>query len=157
MDCEDASASRQALEAAAMIGVNIDQVNVVLAAGLPSPLEFSVGIDLGAVTLGDINNEGNLVPAAVGDPVRQAMFLAELAAHQGSDVIATEKLCRVAGVPDTALRLETVGFWGTKIPVRVAERAAAVFGALDALIDVRASVGDMDAIMLATDQAGPTR
>lgn len=154
VDCDESTAARQALEASAMIGVNVDHVNSVLAAALPAPLAFSAGVDSGLVTLGDANVEGSLVLTAIGDVVRNAMGLTELAIRSRKDVIASETLCEAAGLPSTALSREKLMVWGHEVVLRVAEHSSSVFGALDSLIDVRAHTIELDTITLAGEQPG---
>jgi len=131
-------ASRQALEAIAMLRINVDHLNSVFEKDLRIPVEFVVGLDAGEATLGDVGHEDNIVFSAVGGVVRNAAHLLDLARLAPCEVMISEAVCTAAGLPTGTLTRREVVLPGTdhSLIARSADDAAALFGALDAIVDV---------------------
>ena len=71
-------ACRQALQAAALIGANIDELNRFLEHDLREPIRFGIGINGGEVIVGDIGYRDHMVFTALGDPVNVAARLQDM-------------------------------------------------------------------------------
>lgn len=130
-------ASRQALEAIAMLRINVDHLNSVFEKDLKIPVAFVVGLDAGEATLGDVGHEDKVEFSAVGSVVRNAAHLLDLARLTPCEVMISEAVCSAAGLPPAALTRRDVVLPGTdhSLVARSADDAAALFGALDAIID----------------------
>jgi adenylate cyclase len=63
------TACRQALQAAALIATNIDELNQFLSRNLLNPIRFGIGIHSGEVIIGDIGYRDHQVFTALGDAV----------------------------------------------------------------------------------------
>ena len=145
----DASrAARQAIDAAAMIGVNVEHLARLMGEGAPIP--FVVGIDIGVATMGDLSIGDEVAYTAVGGVVRNAAAFCDLARAYGCEAVYGEALHRAAGLPEALIerRTTTATGLGRKIEVRCTP-VAALFGALDALADA-AIVGAGSQATLAT-------
>ncbi|TGE01067.1 2Fe-2S iron-sulfur cluster-binding protein [Methylobacterium nonmethylotrophicum] len=131
---DPARSCRQALHAAAMIGVAIEHMARLLGG---APVGFVVGIQDGVVTLGDLGHGDEVAFTAVGAAVRDAADLCQVARREGAQVVVTESVCQRAEVPPGALPSGEVTLPGTGRPLRacVVPDAHGVFGALDAIAD----------------------
>src|SRR5882724_100912 len=72
------TACRQALEAAAMIAANVDELNKFLQHDLREPIRFGIGINGGEVIVGDIGYRDHMVFTALGDAVNVAARLQDM-------------------------------------------------------------------------------
>ena len=72
------TACRQALRAAAMIAVNVDELNQFLSHDLREPIRFGIGIHGGEVIIGDIGYRDHMVFTALGDAVNVAARLQDM-------------------------------------------------------------------------------
>jgi adenylate cyclase len=132
---DPANACRQAIEATALLSANLDHLNGLLAR--ENPIRFVVGLHAGEVTLGEIGLRDDLAFTAVGGAVRDATALLDLARLMTCEVLVSEHVCAQAGVRRGVLAesLVTLPGGARTMEVRTAERAAMVFGALDAIVD----------------------
>jgi len=141
LDKDLPAASRQALEAVAMTKVSVDHLNETFKADVPEPIRFVVGMHSGSVTLGEVGYQDDVVFSAVGGVVRDAAHLLDLARLVPCDALISETVCAAAGLPAHVLTRRELTLPGSDraIAVRAAADAAALFGALDALVDVSAN------------------
>ena len=96
--CDPATASRQALRAAAMIATNIEELNEAMKHDLPDPIRFGIGIHGGEVIIGDIGYRDHMVFTALGDSVNVAARLQDLTKNLGCEVIVSHDICTMAGL-----------------------------------------------------------
>ena len=141
LDKDLPAASRQALEAVAMTKVSVDHLNDTFKEDLAEPIGFVVGMHAGSVTLGEVGYQDDVVFSAVGGVVRDAAHLLDLARLMPCDALISETVCAAAGLPAHVLTRRELTLPGSdrRMPVRAAADAAALFGALDALVDVSAN------------------
>lgn len=124
------SACRNAVEAAALIGRNIGHLNRELAETRRSPIRFGIGINGGEVIIGDIGYGENITFAALGDAVNVSARLQELSKEFQCEVVMSDEVYRMSGLPQDLLPEKEVALRGRSIPVVV--RTATVAERLDA-------------------------
>src|SRR6201999_2826491 len=90
--CSRAEACRQALRAAAMIAVNVDELNKFLAHDLREPIRFGIGIHGGEVIVGDIGYRDHMVFTALGDAVNVAARLQDMTKSVGCEDLVPEEV-----------------------------------------------------------------
>ncbi len=93
-------ACRQALRAAAMIAVNVDELNQFLEHDLREPIRFGIGIHGGEVIVGDIGYRDHMVFTALGDAVNVAARLQDMTkslACEAVDLRRSPRHRRLAG------------------------------------------------------------
>jgi adenylate cyclase len=78
LDVDPATASRQALRAAAMVASNVEYMNHAFASELQVPIQFGIGIHGGEVIIGDIGFRDHTVFTALGDAVNVAARLQDM-------------------------------------------------------------------------------
>lgn len=122
---DPATASRQAIEAAALIAQNVNDLNALLCSDLTEPLCFGVGIHGGEVIVGDIGSPGHVVFTALGDPVNVTARLQDLTKTLGCEVILSDEVRRLAGLPEDCLPLTEVTMRGRTEPMLVRSAQAA--------------------------------
>src|SRR6201999_396858 len=96
--CSRAEACRQALRAAAMIAVNVDELNKFLAHDLREPIRFGIGIHGGEVIVGDIGYRDHMVFTALGDAVNVAARLQDMTKTLICEAIISEEVRITAGL-----------------------------------------------------------
>jgi adenylate cyclase len=134
-------ACRQALRAAAMISVNIDELNQFLSHDLREPIRFGIGIHGGEVIVGDIGYRDHMVFTALGDPVNVAARLQDMTKSLSCEALISEEVRVTAGLGSDDLPQREVDIRGRADPMKV--RVVAEAKALAALVDARAhSQGD---------------
>src|SRR5260370_6469875 len=97
------AACRQALKAAAMIAINVDELNQYLNHDLREPIRFGIGIHGGEVIIGDIGYRDHMVFTALGDAVNVAARLQEMTKSLACEAIVSEELRVPAGLPAVVL------------------------------------------------------
>ena len=112
-------ACRQALRAAAMISVNVDELNRFLSHDLREPIRFGIGIHGGEVIIGDIGYRDHMVFTALGDAVNVAARLQDMTKSLGCEVIASEEVRITAGLAEDALPQQEVTIRGRSEPMIV--------------------------------------
>jgi adenylate cyclase len=144
LETAPAVACRQALEAAAMTAVSLDHLNSLLAPDLREPLRFVVSLHVGDAVLGEVGVRDELAFSAVGGMVRDASALLDLARATGYEVMASEDVCRAAGLASGVLQSEIVTLPGQdrRMAVRLAKDAVQIFGALDSIVDDATTTSD---------------
>jgi adenylate cyclase len=127
------TACRQALKAAAMIAINIEELNQLLAHDLPEPIRFGIGIHGGEVIVGDIGYRDHMVFTALGDAVNVAARLQEMTKSLACEVMISEELGVTAGLPAEAFPQREIEIRGRAKPmtVRYVADAKALVGLVD--------------------------
>jgi adenylate cyclase len=107
LDVDPATASRQAMRAAAMVAANVEYMNHEFASELQEPIQFGIGIHGGEVIIGDIGFRDHTVFTALGDAVNVAARLQDMTKTLDCTVVVSEEVCRNAGVaPDRLTRTD---------------------------------------------------
>jgi adenylate cyclase len=119
------TACRQALQAAAMIAANVDELNQFLSHDLREPIRFGIGIHGGEVIIGDIGYRDHMVFTALGDAVNVAARLQDMTKSLGCEVIVSEEVCKTAGLSADALPNRQVEIRGRSEPMIVGSVASA--------------------------------
>ena len=113
------TACRQALQAAAMISANIDELNRFLSHDLREPIRFGIGIHGGEVIIGDIGYRDHMVFTALGDAVNVAARLQDMTKNLACEVILSEEVRTTAGLPGDQLPQQEVAIRGRAEPMIV--------------------------------------
>jgi adenylate cyclase len=127
------TACRQALRAAAMIAVNVDELNRFLSHDLREPIRFGIGIHGGEVIIGDIGYRDHMVFTALGDAVNVAARLQDMTKILACEAIVSEEVRTTAGVAEDALPQQQVTIRGRSEPMIV--RSVNEAKALSALVN----------------------
>ena len=91
-------ACRQALQAAALIAANIEELNRSLSHDLVKPIGFGIGIHGGEVIIGDIGYRDHQVFTALGDAVNVAARLQDMTKSLSCEVILSEEVYKTAAL-----------------------------------------------------------
>jgi adenylate cyclase len=113
------TACRQALKAAAMIAVNVDELNEFLSHDLREPIRFGIGIHGGEVIIGDIGYRDHMVFTALGDAVNVAARLQDMTKNFACEAIVSEEVFTTAGLQADALPKQQVEIRGRTEPMIV--------------------------------------
>jgi adenylate cyclase len=97
------TACRQALRAAAMIAVNVEELNQFLKHDLHEPIRFGIGLHGGEVIIGDIGYRDHMVFTALGDAVNVAARLQDMTKVFECEAIVSEAVRVAAGLAADAL------------------------------------------------------
>jgi adenylate cyclase len=136
LDTDPATASKQALYAAAMVAGNVDHLNSLMAEAESNPIRFGIGIHAGEVIIGDIGYRENVVLTALGDTVNITARLEEMTKELGCGVVMSDDVRKAAGIAVDAMPSAEVVIRGRADPliVRTVASAAALPGFLDTSI-----------------------
>jgi adenylate cyclase len=126
------TACRQALQAAAMIATNVDELSQFLKHDLREPIRFGIGIHAGEVIVGDIGYRDHMVFTALGDAVNVAARLQDMTKSLACEAIVSATVFETAGVAADALPAHDVAIRGRVEPMIV--RAIADARGLAALV-----------------------
>jgi adenylate cyclase len=132
------TACRQALKAAAMIAVNVEELNQFLEHDLREPIRFGIGIHGGEVIIGDIGYRDHMVFTALGDAVNVAARLQDMTKSLACEAIVSDEVRLTAGLAADGLPEQEVAIRGRAEPMVV--RTVTNASALSAL------VSDADAV-----------
>src|SRR5882762_10697850 len=113
------TACRQALQAAALIATNIDELNQFLSHDLLEPIRFGIGIHSGEVIIGDIGYRDHQVFTALGDAVNVAARLQDMTKSLECEVILSEEVYKTAGLPVNLLPEQDLPIRGRAEPMVV--------------------------------------
>jgi len=119
LECDPQTASRQALQAAARIAANIDELNQALRHDLAQPLRFGIGIHGGDVIVGDIGYRDNMVFTALGDPVNVAARLQDMTKSLSCAAIVSDEVFIGAGIDAGMLASHDLPVRGRTAPIKV--------------------------------------
>ena len=130
---DPATASRQAIRAAALVAVNVERLNELFAENMSEPVRFGIGIHGGEVILGDVGYGDHRVFTAIGDAVNVTARLQELTKTLECEVVLSDDVCRTAGISPDALPETEIALRGRDEPMRVrlAARASMLAGATE--------------------------
>ena len=117
--CSRQEACRQAVRAAAMIAVNVDELNKFLEHDLREPLRFGIGINGGEVIVGDIGYRDHMVFTALGDPVNVAARLQDMTKSLSCEVVISDEVRATAGLDADMLPQQEVAIRGRNEPMIV--------------------------------------
>jgi len=117
--CSRREACRQAVRAAAMIAVNVDELNKFLEHDLREPLRFGIGINGGEVIVGDIGYRDHMVFTALGDPVNVAARLQDMTKSLSCEVVISDEVRATAGLDADILPQQEVAIRGRNEPMIV--------------------------------------
>ncbi|MDE5453193.1 2Fe-2S iron-sulfur cluster binding domain-containing protein [Bradyrhizobium sp. CSA112] len=117
--CSRQEACRQALRAAALIAVNVDELNKFLEHDLREPIRFGIGINGGEVIVGDIGYRDHMVFTALGDPVNVAARLQDMTKILACEVVVSDEVRATAGLAGDALPEQQVTIRGRNEPMIV--------------------------------------
>ncbi len=116
---DPATACRQAIRAAAMVTSNVEYMNRRFAGELQQPIQFGIGIHAGEVIIGDIGFRDHTVFTALGDAVNVAARLQDMTKALNCTIVASEEVCKNAGIaPDRLMKTE-VSIRGRDQPMTV--------------------------------------
>jgi adenylate cyclase len=113
------TACRQALQAAALIARNIEELNQFLSHDLLEPIRFGIGIHGGEVIVGDIGYGDHHVFTALGDAVNVAARLQDRTKELECEVILSEEVYKTAGLPVSLLPEQELPIRGRAVPLTV--------------------------------------
>jgi class 3 adenylate cyclase len=113
------TACRQALQAAALIATNIDELNQFLSHDLLEPIRFGIGIHGDEVIIGDIGYRDHHVFTALGDAVNVAARLQDMTKGLECEVILSEEVYKTAGLPVNLLPEQELPIRGRAVPLTV--------------------------------------
>ena len=113
------TACRQALQAAALIATNIDELNQFLSHDLLKPIRFGIGIHGGEVIIGDIGYRDHQVFTALGDAVNVAARLQDMTKGLECEVILSEEVYKTAVLPVHLLPQQELSIRGRAEPMVV--------------------------------------
>jgi len=131
--CSRQEACRQVLRAAALIAVNVDELNKFLEHDLREPIRFGIGINGGEVIVGDIGYRDHMVFTALGDPVNVAARLQDMTKVLACEVVISDEVRATAGLAEDALPAQEVEIRGRNEPMIV--RTVADARTLPALVN----------------------
>ena len=94
---DPARACRQALEAARLMSLRLDELNQVLREELGAPLRIGIGIHAGPAIVGEIGYAGAAPLTAIGDTVNTASRLEGLAKEYGVELVVSDEVVARAG------------------------------------------------------------
>jgi adenylate cyclase len=122
-----------------MIAENIKHLNRGLAEAERSPLRFGIGINGGEVIVGDIGSGENIAFTVLGDAVNVAARLQEMTKDLECQVVVSEEVYRVAGLPEGGAPVLEIVIRGHAAPMVVrtlveAERLATMLVTATALV-----------------------
>jgi adenylate cyclase len=89
---------REALEAARLMSLHLDQLNESLREELRAPLRIGIGIHAGPAIVGEMGYAGAATLTAIGDTVNTASRLEGLAKEYGCELIASDEVVARAGI-----------------------------------------------------------
>ena len=113
------NACRQALQAAAGIAANVEELNQFLSHDLREPIRFGIGIHGGEVIVGDIGYRDHMVFTALGDAVNVAARLQDMTKTLACEAIVSEEVRITAAVAADDLPQQEVAIRGRAEPMSV--------------------------------------
>jgi adenylate cyclase len=119
-------ACAQALEAARLIDWHVGEMNHALANELPEPLEVGIGIHGGEVIIGTMGYREHAQMTAIGEAVHVASRLQDLTKEYHCQLVVSEVVGTLAGVPLGDFPRHDIRVRGLNAPlaIRVIDSAA---------------------------------
>ena len=118
-DSDPAAACRQALEAARLIDWHLAEMNRALANELQQPIGFGIGIHAGEVIIGTMGYREHAQMTAIGEAVHVASRLQDLTKEFRCQLVVSDVVGRVAGVPLGAFPGHDVQVRGLSAPLAI--------------------------------------
>jgi adenylate cyclase len=140
VDCSPEEACRRALEAAVRIAENVAALNDLMAADWGEPVRFGIGIHGGEAIVGEIGYRDSVVLTALGDPANVASRLQDQCKELKAEVVISETVCRLAGLPLADLPRHAISLRGRSEPIEAV--ALAQVRELAARIEARGVAGE---------------
>ena len=130
VDTDAENACRQALEAARLIDWHVAEMNHALANELQQPLELGIGIHGGEVIIGTLGYREHATTTAIGEAVHIASRLQELTKQYDCQLVVSDVVGSMAGIPLDGFPGREVQVRGLRAPlaVRVIDNAGALGG-----------------------------
>ncbi|MGE3781372.1 MAG: adenylate/guanylate cyclase domain-containing protein, partial [Alphaproteobacteria bacterium] len=98
VECDPQLACRQALEAARLMSLRLDELNEGLREELRAPLRIGIGVHAGPAIVGEIGYAGAAPLTAIGDTVNTASRLEGLAKDYGCELVVSYDVIERAGI-----------------------------------------------------------
>jgi adenylate cyclase len=114
-----AAGARQALEAARLMSLRLEELNRTLEHEVESPLRIGIGIHLGPVIVGEMGYGPATQLTAVGDAVNTASRLESLCKELGAELVISQDALERAGVTLAGFPLHEVAIRGRTQPLSV--------------------------------------
>ncbi|NDH61461.1 MAG: adenylate/guanylate cyclase domain-containing protein [Alphaproteobacteria bacterium] len=120
------TACRQALEAARLMAVALDDLNEAMSGDLDLPLRIGIGLHAGPAIVGEMGYERAAQITAIGDTVNTASRLEALTKDFGAELVVSQELLDKAGIDLAAAPQHDVDIRGRqgRLAVRAVTRAA---------------------------------
>jgi adenylate cyclase len=119
LDCDVATASRQAFEAVRGMEQRIRAVNRDLEREFAHQLEFGVGLHVGPAVVGEVGWRDTRTTSAVGDTVNTAARLQELTKTYRARLVVSEAVAKAAGLPLEQCVAHEIEVRGRQAPLTV--------------------------------------
>jgi adenylate cyclase len=113
-------ACRQAIEAARLMSLHLDELNESLREELRAPLRIGIGIHAGPAIVGEIGYGGAAPLTAIGDTVNTASRLEGLAKEYGSELVVSDEVVARAGTDRSLFDWRRSELRGKREPLLVA-------------------------------------
>jgi adenylate cyclase len=114
-----AAGARQALEAARLMSLRLEELNRTLEHEIESPLRIGIGLHLGPVIVGEMGYGPATQLTAVGDAVNTASRLESLCKELGVELVVSEEVVGKAGADLAAFPVHEVEIRGRRQPLAV--------------------------------------
>jgi adenylate cyclase len=114
-----AAGARQALEAARIMSLRLQELNGALEHEIESPLRIGIGVHLGPVIVGEMGYGPATQLTAVGDAVNIASRLESLCKELGAELVASQEVVARAGADLAGFPLHEVEIRGRRQPLAV--------------------------------------
>jgi adenylate cyclase len=114
-----AAGARQALEAARLMSLRLEELNRTLEHEIESPLRIGIGLHIGPVIVGEMGYGPATQLTAVGDAVNTASRVESLCKDLGVELVVSEEVIERAGVNFDHFPLHEVEIRGRRQPLSV--------------------------------------
>ncbi len=119
VDGTAADGATAALLAAQGMSAQLDELNRLLEADLPSPLRIGIGIHIGPAIVGEMGYGPAISVTAIGDTVNTAARLEAKTKDFGAQLIVSEQLSSVGALDTEGLRSEEIEVRGRREPMSI--------------------------------------
>lgn len=119
VDGTAADGATAALLAAQGMSAQLDELNRLLEADLPSPLRIGIGIHIGPAIVGEMGYGPAISVTAIGDTVNTAARLEAKTKDFGAQLIVSEQLSGIGGLDTKGLRSEEIEVRGRREPMSI--------------------------------------
>jgi adenylate cyclase len=119
VDANAADGATSALLAAQGMSAQLDELNRLLEADLPSPLRIGIGIHVGPAIVGEMGYGPAISVTAIGDTVNTAARLEAKTKDFGAQLIVSEQLAALGQLETAGLRSEEIEVRGRREPMSI--------------------------------------